>query len=70
MENDSVFYSSENRCVCCGRSIPEGMMICRACEGADEGEKEISSLQALWNMIVADNVHKDRQEDTEDKHKK
>ena len=65
MENDSVSYSTENRCVCCGCSIPEGMMVCRACEGGDEDKKETSSLQALWSMIVADNAKK-KQENTED----
>ena len=51
---------NENRCVCCGEIIPEGRMVCPACEGkisqqpAFGGDPQLRSRykQALYDLIA------------------
>ena len=36
MKNNIAVYPGENTCIICGASIPEGLMVCPACECGDE----------------------------------
>lgn len=33
MKKRSKVHNYDNRCVCCGEIIPEGLMVCPVCEG-------------------------------------
>ena len=33
---------SEDRCVCCGELVPEGRMVCPACEKRAEKERDLA----------------------------
>ena len=50
----------ENRCVCCGSTIPEGRQVCKECEvkaGMNrEGYKDPTAEQALWGVRKEERV--------------
>lgn len=35
-----ILYFNDNYCVCCGRQIPEGQMVCRICLENDKVVKD------------------------------
>lgn len=40
---------SEDRCVCCGELVPEGRMVCPACEKRAEKERDLAEeLVSKW----------------------
>lgn len=51
----TVFSTPENRCVCCGEMIPEGIQVCYKCSGkATEQKENLSeiSIQALAEKVA------------------
>ena len=46
---------NENRCVCCGRIIPEGRQVCESCEAAayyHEETPEDKAERIIWDWII------------------
>lgn len=41
-EKNKIIYYSNNTCVSCGSSIPEGQMVCQQC--MDEEDKEVKVI--------------------------
>lgn len=40
---------SEDRCICCGEIVPEGRMVCPACEKRAEKERDLAEeLVSKW----------------------
>lgn len=45
-----------DRCVCCGRYVPEGRQVCTECENAAQREcehKPLPSWRQVWHIIKA-----------------
>ena len=55
----------EDRCVCCGRIIPEGIMVCKICDqgGKDtmmrngSGVPDPTPDQAMWGIRKEEKIH-------------
>lgn len=42
---------NENRCVCCGAIIPEGLQVCPICEQKEQ--KQIKQTEKLCSILVS-----------------
>ena len=50
---------SENRCVCCGESVPEGRMVCPVCENKvrrnrNMNDKQMDRVLELVGIVLGD----------------
>lgn len=45
--------NNENTCVFCGRSIPEGRMVCPQCERRLTPDDKTTKEETTWNSLYA-----------------
>lgn len=53
-EKNKIIYYSNNTCVSCGSSIPEGQMVCQYCLN-QENQKESKKLKKMTNHLKCKN---------------